>query len=283
MASALRRHEEILGAAVVAAEGQIVKTTGDGLMAVFASPVGAIAAGVAAQLGMIGEAWPEGCSIRVRVGLHTGEAEIRGGDYFGPAVNRTARIMAAGHGGQILVSASAAGLAADRLPAEVTLRDLGEHRLKDLERPERMFQVLHPGLGADFPPLLTLDLRPNNLPTQTSPFIGRELGLESIRSRIADDGVRMLTLTGPGGTGKTPSISSTMASSSSTFRRRQTPTQWSPSWPARSVLVRRETRRRSTSSSADSGRNACWSSSTTSNRWPWQVRRSSNSCRMRPD
>jgi predicted ATPase len=137
------------------------------------------------------------------MGLHSGEAQTRAADYFGRAVNRTARIMAAGHGGQILVSASTAALIGDELPDGATLRDLGEHRLKDLERPERLLQVLHPDLPADFPPLSTLNLRPNNLPTQTSGFVGRERELAEIRTRLEDDSIRLVTLTGPGGTGKT--------------------------------------------------------------------------------
>ena len=142
-------------------------------------------------------------ALRVRMGLHAGEAATRSSDYFGPVVNRTARIMAAGHGGQVLLSAAAAALAADRLPEGADLRDLDTHRLKDLGRPERLFQLVHPDLADGFPPLATLDRRPNNLPTQTSTFVGRDAELEQIGSRLGDEAVRLLTLTGPGGTGKT--------------------------------------------------------------------------------
>ena len=203
MRLALARHDAIIRTAVADSDGSIVKSTGDGLMAVFAIPLGAVRAGIAAQRALLAEPWPEMCAIRVRIGIHTGEAESRGGDFFGPAVNRTARIMAAGHGGQILVSESTAALVRRDMPDAATLRDLGEHRLKDLGRAQRVFQVAHPALPAEFPPLSTLDLRPNNLPTQTSAFVGRETELHAIRERLDDADVRLVTLTGPGGTGKT--------------------------------------------------------------------------------
>jgi predicted ATPase/class 3 adenylate cyclase len=203
MRSALARHDVILRTAITDQDGDVVKTTGDGLMAVFAAPVAAVSAGITAQRALLKEPWPVMCAIRVRIGIHTGQAESRGGDFFGPAVNRTARIMAAAHGGQIVVSGSTAELLGGNLPHTVTLRDLGEHRLKDLGRPERLFQLAHPDLPAGFPPLATLDLRPNNLPTQTSGFVGRETELQRLRERLDDAGVRLVTLTGPGGTGKT--------------------------------------------------------------------------------
>ncbi|MBA2719941.1 MAG: AAA family ATPase [Chloroflexi bacterium] len=203
MRPALERHDAILRDAIAGANGAIVKSTGDGLMAAFGEPVDAVSAAIAAQRALLSEPWPQMCAIRVRVGINTGEAESRGGDFFGPAVNRTARIMAAGHGGQTLLSGSTATLVGGRLQDQATLRDLGEHRLKDLGRPERLFQLAHPALPADFPPLSTLDLRPNNLPTQTSAFVGRDLELQAIRERLDDDRVRLVTLTGPGGTGKT--------------------------------------------------------------------------------
>jgi predicted ATPase/class 3 adenylate cyclase len=203
MRSALARHDTILRSAITESDGIVVKTTGDGLMAVFDVATDAVSAGIAAQRALLAEPWPDMCVIRVRMGIHTGDAESRGDDYFGPAVNRTARIMAAGHGSQILVSESTARLVGDGLPDGVRLRDLGEHRLKDLGRPQRMFQVAHPTLPAEFAPLATLDLRPNNLPTETSAFVGRETELQAIRERLDVDDVRLITLTGPGGTGKT--------------------------------------------------------------------------------
>ncbi len=203
MTAVLQRHEEILRDAVAAADGTVVKETGDGVMAAFPSASAALAAAIAGQRALLGEPWPDTCPIRVRMGLHSGDAQTRATDYFGRAVNRAARIMAAGHGGQILMSAATAALIGERLPDGADLEDLGEHRLKDLDRAERLLQVLHPGLPRDFPPLATLNRRPNNLPTQASGFVGRERELADIRSRLEDDAVRLLTLTGPGGTGKT--------------------------------------------------------------------------------
>ena len=137
------------------------------------------------------------------MGVHTGQADQRGGDYFGPTVNRTARTMAAGHGGQILLSDSAATIAGESLPADASLLDLGEHRLRDLGRAEHLFQLLHPELESTFPPLATLRRETGNLPTRAAPFVGREEELREIEARLGDPEVRLLTLTGPGGTGKT--------------------------------------------------------------------------------
>jgi predicted ATPase/class 3 adenylate cyclase len=203
MNGVLERHDSILRTAVTAAGGQVVKTTGDGLMAVFGSAAEAVRACLAAQRGLVEEPWPETGVLRVRMGLHSGEAQPRGDDYFGPAVIRGARIMAVGHGGQVLLSGASAALVADQLPEGAALVDLGAHRLKDLGRPEELFQLVHPGLPHDFPPLATPDRRPNNLPTQASTFIGRDAELREIRASIERESVRLLTLTGPGGTGKT--------------------------------------------------------------------------------
>lgn len=203
MRDALAQHDAIVRKSIKGQRGQVVKTTGDGFMAVFAPPANALAACLEAQHQLATAEWPETGPLRVRMSLHAGEAEARGGDYFGPTVNRAARIMAAGHGGQVLLSEAVAGLLVDHLPTGTNLRDLGEQRLKDLGRPERLFQLLAKGLPADFPPLATLNRRPNNLPTETSGFVGREAELEEIGERLDADGVRLLTLTGPGGTGKT--------------------------------------------------------------------------------
>jgi predicted ATPase/class 3 adenylate cyclase len=203
MKGALERHDSILLTAVAAAGGKVVKTTGDGLMAVFGSAAEAVRACLAAQRGLAEESWPETGALRVRMGLHSGEAQPREDDYFGPAVIRGARIMAVGHGGQVLLSGASAALVADQLPDGAALVDLGAHRLKDLGRPEELFQLVHPTLPHDFPPLVTLDRRPNNLPTQASTFIGRDTELRELRASIERESVRLLTLTGPGGTGKT--------------------------------------------------------------------------------
>jgi predicted ATPase/class 3 adenylate cyclase len=202
MKEAMERHDEILRAAVNDAEGRVVKITGDGLMAVFGSPSAAVAAALDAQRALQRESWGETGPLRVRMGIHVGVAEQRAADFYGPPVNRTARIMAAAHGGQVLLSAEAARLA-HPLPTDAGLRDLGEHRLKDLAQPEHIFQLTHPDLVSDLPPLATLSDRPNNLPTQTSEFLGREIQLSAVRDLLDADRVRLLTLTGPGGIGKT--------------------------------------------------------------------------------
>jgi len=203
MKRALERHDAIVEEAVAATGGRIVKTTGDGFMAVFDRPAAGVEAALEAQRRLAHETWPETGPPRVRMALHSGPADERGGDYFGPTVNRVARIMAAGHGGQVLLSGAVARSLAGALPAEASVQDLGEHRLKDLELPESLFQLTHPDLVAEFPPLVTLTRRPNNLPTQTSGFVGRERELAELGQLIRDDSTRLITLTGPGGTGKT--------------------------------------------------------------------------------
>ena len=203
MKGALEHHDAIIRAAIEEANGHVVKTTGDGFMAVFATPRDAVRATLQAQRDLQAAEWPDTGPLRVRMSVHAGEAESRGGDYFGPTVNRTARIMASGHGGQVLLSGTAAALVAEHLPDGASLRDLGDQRLKDLGRAEHVFQLVDPSLPTDFPPLATLNHRPNNLPTQTSGFVGRDAELAEIRNRLDDDAVLLLTLTGPGGTGKT--------------------------------------------------------------------------------
>ena len=140
--------------------------------------------------------------MRVRMALHTGAAEEQGGDYFGPPLNRVARLLSAAHGGQVLLSLPTQELVRDVLPLDSELRDLGEHRLKDLARPERVYQLVAPDLPADFPSLRTLESRPNNLPMQPTLLVGREREVEDVRGRLLAPEVRLLTLTGPGGTGK---------------------------------------------------------------------------------
>ena len=203
MKEALARHDQILIEAVTAFNGTVVKTTGDGLMAVFPSAGGSVAACLEAQRALRAASWEGTGPLRVRMGLNAGEADDRAGDFHGPAVNRAARIMAAGHGGQVLLSAATAALAEGSFPPGTTLRDLGIHRLKDLTQPERLFQLVHHDLASDFPPLATLDARPNNLPLQASEFFGRESELATIRTMLEDPTIRLLTLTGPGGMGKT--------------------------------------------------------------------------------
>jgi predicted ATPase/class 3 adenylate cyclase len=203
MKTAMERHDAILREAVEGAHGRVVKITGDGLMAVFRSASDSVGACLRAQQGLHDESWPETGPLRVRMGVHVGEAQLRDGDFYGPSVNRAARIMAAGHGGQVLLSSRAADLVKGGLPLEARLRDLGEHRLKDLSQPEHVYQLVHPTLASDFPPLATLTHRPNNLPTQTSEFVGREAQLATVRDLLDAPGIRLVTLTGPGGIGKT--------------------------------------------------------------------------------
>jgi len=203
MKDALTRHDAILRSAIEGSEGRVVKTTGDGMMAVFADPADAATASLAAQRNMAREAWADCGPLRVRMGVHAGAADQRAGDFFGPTVNRTARIMAAGHGGQVLLSAAAAAAVAEQLPSGAGLLDLGEHRLKDLGRPEHLFQLVHPDLASDFPPLSVVRPPGASLPSRAAAVVGRQVELRDIRDRLEDPSVRLLTLIGPGGTGKT--------------------------------------------------------------------------------
>lgn len=185
--------------------GSLVRTEGDAVFAVFTSPTAAIAAAAAAQRMLAAAPWPDGTTVRVRMGLHTGEARpassAAGVDYVGFEVHRAARIAAAGHGGQVLVSDTTEALVRGELDFGLAFRDLGLHRFKDLVRPQRIHQLLIDGLSDDFAPLRSLDAIPNNLPTQTTTFIGRERELETAVAML--DKSRLVTLTGSGGTGKT--------------------------------------------------------------------------------
>jgi predicted ATPase/class 3 adenylate cyclase len=203
MKNALSRHDELVRAAIEGCQGQVIKTTGDGFHAAFDSAQNSLSACIRTQRSLLAENWGETGPLRVRMGLHIGEAQPRGGDYYGPAVNHAARLMSAAHGGQVLLSAAVAAILADQLPEGVSLLDLGEHRLKDLQRPEHVFQLVHPGLPADFPTIASLNRLPNNLPSQPTVFVGRQTALEEINRLLVADAVRLLTLTGPGGTGKT--------------------------------------------------------------------------------
>lgn len=204
MARAVARHYEILDAAVRAHRGvrPVEQGEGDSVVAAFARASDALRASVAAQLALLAEPWPVGVAPLVRMAVHTGEVALRDeGNYFGPAIIRCARLRAVVHGGQIVCSRATADLAADDLPAEVGLLDLGSHRLKDLGRPEQVFEVTHPRLPGGFPPLRSLDVVPNNLPVQLTSFVGREEELGEIRRLL--DVHRLVTLTGSGGCGKT--------------------------------------------------------------------------------
>jgi predicted ATPase/class 3 adenylate cyclase len=205
-AEVLAEHQRLLRAAFDEHDGHEVHTEGDAFFVAFARASDAIAAAVSAQRALARRRWPEGVDVRVRMGVHTGEAEVRQGDYVGLDVHRAARICSAGHGGQVLISSTTRELVADELPADVALRDLGEHRLKDLDRPEHLFQLVIGDLPADFPPLASLSPGPggaDRLPPSPNRTIGREGDVRAIVDRLRVDGVRLLTLTGPGGVGKT--------------------------------------------------------------------------------
>lgn len=202
--SAIARHHEILRDAVVASRGVVFETVGDAVYAAFARVDDAASTAVRAQRELASETFATG-PVRVRMGIHLGDVELTADrrHYFGPALYRCARLMAAGHGGQILVSSAAAAILGDNAATGVALRDLGEHRLKDLLRAERVYQLEAEGLEARFPPLATLDARPNNLPVQRTPLVGRLRELAEARALLLDNETRLLTFLGPGGIGKT--------------------------------------------------------------------------------
>ena len=195
----LERHRQVLRAGFERHGGVEVGTEGDSFFVVFATPAPALAAAADGQRELARTDWPAEAPIRVRMGIHTGDGLLVDGSYVGPDVNRAARIAAAGNGGQVLVSETTVALVADP-PAGARLRSLGRHRLKDL-RPEHLAQLDVEGLPADFPPIRSLDARPNNLPTQLTSFVGREREVAEV-VRLMET-ARLVTLTGPGGTGKT--------------------------------------------------------------------------------
>jgi len=202
-ASVLSECRDLLRAAFHEHRGHEVDTQGDSFFVAFARASDALSAAVAAQRALATHPWPEGVALRVRMGLHTGEPSLVSADYIGLDVHHAARIMSAAHGGQVLLSQTTQDLGEHDLPEGVSLRDLGEHRLKDLQRPGRLYQLVIADLPADFPPLKTLDISPNNLPIQFTPLIGREQEVAAVQNFVHRENVRLVTLTGPGGTGKT--------------------------------------------------------------------------------
>ena len=204
MHSALARHDAILREAIEGHGGFVFKTVGDAFCAAFPTAVDALEAALSCQRSLLSEKWPEEIgTLRVRMAQHTGTAHQRDADYFGAPLNRVARLLSAAHGGQVLLSSSTQELVRDQLPKDTHLRDRGERHLKDLARPQRIFQLTAAGLPTEFPPLRTLDFYPTNLPLQATPLIGRQREVEAVCARLRSTETRLMTLVGPGGTGKT--------------------------------------------------------------------------------
>ena len=197
----LFEHQRLMRAAIAACAGVEIKTEGDSFFAIFRGAADAIKAAVQAQRALRGWDWPEKSSVAVRMGIHTGDVALIEDEYVGLAIHRAARIAAAAHGGQVLLSEPTRALVGEALPDGVRTMDLGEHRLKDLEHPEHVFQLAIDGLPADFPPIRALSTRFDLLPPETTTFVGRGRELQLGRELLS--GTRLLTLTGPGGTGKT--------------------------------------------------------------------------------
>src|SRR5918995_1775849 len=201
---AVERHIALIRQAVAAHGGVHFKTVGDATQSAFATAPQGVAAALVAQRALRDEPWPSAEQRpRVRMALHAGTAEPRDGDYLAACLNRLARLLDAAHGEQILLSSTVAGLARDALPESVTLKTLGDFRLRDILQPEEIFQLCHPELRQDFPPLNTPGHLPHNLPTHPTPFLGREREVEEVVALLLQPDVRLVTLTGPGGVGKT--------------------------------------------------------------------------------
>ena len=203
MREVMARHDSLMTSAVEENGGAVVRPRGEGdsIFAVFPRATDAVVAACSAQQLLQQEVWPDGIAISVRMAMHTGESELREHDYYGATVNRCARLRSIAHGGQILVSEATAQLVRDSLSGDISLRDMGSHRLKDLQRAEQVFQLVHPDLPTDFPALISLDSHPNNLPIQMTSFIGHEEEIDEVTGLLAT--ARLVTLLGAGGSGKT--------------------------------------------------------------------------------
>ena len=209
MHDVLARHDEIVRGAIESHDGYVVKTTGDGFHAAFGTAHDALEAALVAQQALAGEPPVQGVVVKVRMGVHTGEARVRDGDYYGAELNRAARLMAVGHGGQVLVSE-----VTHRLASNVAAVDLGSHHLKDVGE-VGIWQLTHPSLQRDFPPLRTLTAA-NNLPASVDSFVGRRDELAEVLDALEHS--RLVTLTGPGGSGKTRLALEAAAAALATFR-----------------------------------------------------------------
>jgi class 3 adenylate cyclase len=196
----LSEHHRLLREAVDSGDGASIGTEGDSLFAAFGSASAALGAAVAAQKALAAHRWPGDASVRVRMGLHTGEALVLDANYVGLDVHRAARIAAVGHGGQVLLSESTRSLVQQTLPPDVDLRNLGRHRLKDLAQPEHIYETVVAGLDSKFPPLRSLEATPNNLPTQLTSFVGRTREVAEARRLLGVEDVALFrTLDDPFG------------------------------------------------------------------------------------
>jgi predicted ATPase/class 3 adenylate cyclase len=205
MRQSLVLHDELIESLAQQHNGYLVRPRGEGdsRFVVFVRAIDGVSAAAAIQRALHIEPWPEQIALRVRMGVHTGEGEFRDGDYYGTAVNRCARLRGIAHGGQTVLSQTTFDLVQDNMSGEIALLDLGKHYLKGLTRPEHIFQIVAPELPKEFPPLRSLDYRPNNLPVPTTPFIGRESEIAAVEKELSHKEVRLITILGPGGMGKT--------------------------------------------------------------------------------
>ena len=201
MGGALARHDSLIRSAVEDHAGFVFKTVGDAVCAAFQSPRNSLEAAIDSQRALSSEDWKEIGDLKVRMGIHAGAAEFRDGDYFGSTLSRVSRIEGAAHGGQILLSGIAVELLEEESSGAVAFKSLGNYRLRNLDRPEHLYQAVVPGLADSFPPPRSMEALPNNLPVQTTSFVGREPELREVKELLAE--ARLLTLMGMGGTGKT--------------------------------------------------------------------------------
>ena len=264
MAAAVARHDALLRTAIESRGGYVFKTVGDAFCAAFAGTRSAVLAALDAQRSLAREDWSAVDGMRVRMALHSGESDERDGDYFGPTVNRVARLLSIGHGGQILLSGAARDLVHADLPAPLALLECGEHRLKDLTEPERVSQLLAPDLVRDFPPLLSLNSVFTNLPLALTPLIGRAAELAQVEELLKSS--RLVTLAGAGGVGKTRMALQTGAEVSSEFpggvwflelAPLADPTSSSKRWPRSSTCANLPDTNSSTRSSTRCVRRSC--------------------------